>query len=130
MSFKNLKLCSVVLWANVNALFSCHVMLSFKCYIWHCQKTRGLASHKTSSTHHFVLKLSCTKLRKWQLFLIVRVCVCCTVSCFLLHFSVSVFRCFPLIGWCVSLGFSLLPGFDFSNRCMTFEQRYTTVVFI
>ena len=63
-------------------------------------------------------------------YLIDRFCVCYITVCCLLHFSVMLFRCFPLI---VDVFLSVLvcnPNLFSLNRFMTFEQRYSSVALI
>ena len=85
-------------------------------------------SHKTRFNTLFFLKMSCTKLGKWQLLSYsLFLCVCYIVVWFLLQFSVFVlFSFFSFYSFCRVSG----PDLFSLNRFMTFEQRYTTVALI
>ena len=101
----------------------CNVIL----YILHCHKVRGLACHKTTFNHHFVLKCSAPSQEFGSWYIIVRYYVCCIVVFYVLQ--CSVFSCVLLIFNVFSS--VLVCDLDFFlSRFMTFEQRYTTVAFI
>ena len=113
-------------FACVCAVFLSRIVVILAIFFNIVMKREVWLAIKPGSTHHFFLKMSCSKSGIRQL--LSKSSFLCMLA-FLLHFSVPVVPLFSSYSWCVTTGFCFNPDLFSLNRLMTYEFRYTMVAF-